>query len=193
MTTLRWLVGCGLLVAVGTVLAQTPAAAADKNPVVVFETSMGTIKIELYPDKAPATVRNFLQYVDDGHYDNTIFHRVIKGFMIQGGGFERGLREKRTRDPIKNESRNGLSNERGTIAMARTSDPDSATAQFYINHKDNKFLDAKGTRPGYCVFGRVIEGMDVVDRIANVRTGNVGRFRNVPVTDVVIKTARRAK
>src|SRR5215831_1629089 len=145
---------------------------AESN-MVVMETSLGTIKLELFPDKSPITVKNFLGYVDDKFYDGTIFHRVISNFMIQGGGFESGLKEKGTKAPIKNESTNGVSNERGTIAMARTGDPDSATAQFYINVEDNngkgKFkqrnLDSVRGMPGYAVFGKVIDGMDVVDKI----------------------------
>lgn len=162
---------------------------------VVMETSLGTIKIELFEAQAPITVKNFLQYVDDKFYDGTIFHRVIDNFMVQGGGYEPGMKEKKTRPPIKNESANGLSNERGTIAMARTSDPDSATAQFYINVVDNKFLDKSNARDGvgYCVFGRVIEGMDVVDKIRKVETRTFGSFQNVPVRDVIIKSARRVQ
>ncbi len=190
-----------LLALAGAALAALPAAAAAKNPVVVMETSKGTIKIELFEDKSPITVKNFLGYVKDKHYDGTIFHRVIgkensdngRDFMIQGGGFEPGMKEKKTKDPIKNESANGLSNKRGTIAMARTSDPDSATAQFYINVADNTFLDRRGdTQPGYCVFGKVIEGMDVVDKIKAVRTRTAGSHRDVPEVDVVIKSVRRA-
>ncbi len=170
--------------------APPRAGAADpsKMPVVVMETSHGTIKIELNPDKAPITVKNFLNYVDDKFYDGTIFHRVISDFMIQGGGFQPGMREKRTREPIKNESPNGLSNTRGTIAMARLPEPDTATAQFFINVADNSRLD----RPRYCVFGKVIAGMDVVDKIREVKTGNRGGHGNVPVEDVVIKSVRRA-
>src|SRR5262249_27652907 len=144
---------------------------------VVMTTSLGTIRLELDGDKAPVGVANFLSYVDDQFYDNTIFHRVIKDFMIQGGGFEPGLRQKRTKAPIKNESPNGLSNPRGTIAMARTSDPDSATAQFYINVVDNaRGLDSQR----YCVFGQVIEGMDVVDKIRAVRTTRQAGYSDVP-------------
>ncbi len=179
------------------------AVAADaKNPVVVMETLMGTIKIELDDAKAPGTVKNFLAYVDDKFYDGTIFHRIIPDFMIQGGGFEEGLgkartpaevkaKEKKTRDPIKNESGNGLSNVRGSIAMARTRDLDSATAQFFINVVDNS---SKLDRPRYCVFGKVIEGMDVVDKIKNVKTQALipGVFEDVPEEDVVIKSVRRA-
>jgi len=170
------------------------AAAADKNPVVVVNTSLGNFKVELYPDKAPITVKNFLSYVDTKFYDGTVFHRVIPTFMIQGGGFEPGMKEKSTGEPIKNESANGLSNARGTLAMARTPEPDSATAQFYINVKDNASLDrAKAAdRVGYCVFGKVIDGMDVVDKIKDVETGVRGRHRDVPVKDVVINSIRRA-
>ena len=144
-------------------------------------------------EKAPGTVKNFLQYVEDKHYDNTIFHRVISTFMIQGGGFQPGLREKKTRDAIKNEADNGLKNERGTLAMARTSEPHSATAQFFINLKDNGFLNHRNKDDGwgYCVFGKVVAGMDVVDKIKAVRTGNAGGHQNVPVEDVVIKSVRR--
>jgi cyclophilin family peptidyl-prolyl cis-trans isomerase len=170
-------------------------AAADKNPVVVMETSMGTIKIELFQDKAPVTVKNFLSYVDDEFYDGLTFHRVIPNFMVQGGGFKPGLKEKKTKDPIENESSNGLKNERGTLAMARTSEPNSATAQFYINLKDNDFLDKENARDkvGYCVFGKVIEGMDVVDKIAKVETHTAKPgFDDVPREDVIIKSVRRA-
>jgi cyclophilin family peptidyl-prolyl cis-trans isomerase len=163
------------------------------NPVVVMETSMGTIKIELFADKAPDTVKNFLQYTKDKHYDGVIFHRVIEGFMIQGGGFEPGMKQKETREPIKNESANGLSNLRGTIAMARTSDPDSATAQFFINVKDNKALDKSDDSAGYCVFGKVTEGMDVVDKIKAVKTGAKMGHKDVPVDDVVIKSVKVAE
>jgi cyclophilin family peptidyl-prolyl cis-trans isomerase len=175
-------------------LGAGAAAAADKNPVVIMDTSMGPIKIELFADKAPVTVKNFLDYVDAKFYDGTIFHRVIPDFMIQGGGFEPGMKQKQTREPIKNESSNGLSNVRGTIAMARTNEPNSATAQFYINVKDNKFLDKDQAKDGvgYCVFGKVIEGMDVVDKIKEVPTGNKGGHANVPLKDVTIKSVRRA-
>jgi cyclophilin family peptidyl-prolyl cis-trans isomerase len=167
--------------------------ADGKNPVVIMDTSMGTIKIELYPDKAPMSVKNFLGYVDDKFYDGTIFHRVIPDFMIQGGGFEPGMKEKQTKAPIKNESGNGLSNTRGTIAMARTSNPDSATAQFYINAvNNNQGLDGGPGRPGYCVFGKVIDGLDVVDKIRTVETTTTGGFQDVPAKDVIIKSVRRA-
>jgi cyclophilin family peptidyl-prolyl cis-trans isomerase len=196
----------GFLAAALAFLAAAPAPAQEQNPVVVMETSMGTIKIELYQDKAPITVKNFLDYVDAKHYDGTIFHRVIADFMIQGGGFTADVKEKGTKAPIKNESFNGLSNERGTIAMARTNLPDSASAQFFINVKDNMGLDKAKAKDkvGYAVFGKVTEGMDVVDKIRQVQTGTAkatvevnGQFRetefeDVPVMAVVIKSVRRA-
>jgi cyclophilin family peptidyl-prolyl cis-trans isomerase len=159
------------------------------NPVVVIDTSMGSIKAELFHDKSPVTVKNFLQYVDDKFYDGTIFHRVIPDFMIQGGGLLPGLKEKQTREPIKNEAGNGLANKRGTLAMARTDAPNSATAQFFINLKYNDFLDRAKDRKGvgYAVFGQVTEGIDVVDKIAQVETGP----GDVPVQDVVIQSVRR--
>jgi peptidyl-prolyl cis-trans isomerase B (cyclophilin B) len=173
----------------------TPSFAQDgKNPRVVIETNYGKITLELYADKAPISTKNFLQYVDDKHYDGTIFHRVIADFMIQGGGFEPGLKEKKTRDPIKNEAGNGVKNERGTVAMARTNDADSATSQFFINTVDNKKLDRANAKDnvGYAVFGRVIDGMDVVDAIRRVKTEEVGGHEDVPVKDVIIRSARRA-
>jgi cyclophilin family peptidyl-prolyl cis-trans isomerase len=172
---------------------QAKKSAPAGNPVVVMETSKGTIKIELYPDKAPETVANFLRYVDDGFYNGTIFHRVIKGFMIQGGGMTPDMNEKMTRAPIKNESANGLANLRGTIAMARTGDPHSATSQFFINHVTNIPLN-RGERDewGYCVFGKVVDGIGVVDAITEVPTGTKGEHRNVPKEPVVIKSVRRA-
>ncbi len=157
-----------------------------------FTTNFGSFVVTLDREKAPATAENFLGYVQDGFYDNTIFHRVIDGFMIQGGGFEAGMKQKDTRSPIANEAANGLSNERYTIAMARTSDPHSATAQFFINVKDNDFLNytsADRNGYGYCVFGRVTEGQDVVDRIKAVRTGNRMGHGDVPVEDVIIEKA----
>ena len=196
MMSVKVLVLC--FVALGMMAGSARAA----NPVVVMETSMGTIKIELFEDKAPITVKNFLQYVEDKHYDGTIFHRVIPTFMIQGGGFEPGLKEKKTRAPIKNEASNGLSNLKYTVAMARVGQDvgdvkaaDSATAQFFINVKDNTGLDKARAEDGegYCVFGRVIEGTDVVDKIKNVETGNSKGFMNVPTKDVVIKSVRLEK
>ena len=157
-----------------------------------LNTNMGTITLELYADKAPATVENFINYVSSGYYNGTIFHRVIDGFMIQGGGMEPGMKEKSPNAPIKNEADNGLSNERGTIAMARTQDPHSASAQFFINVKDNTFLDHRSPTPdgwGYAVFGKVVDGMDVIDRIKAVQTGNAGFHQDVPVEDVVIESA----
>ena len=167
-------------------------AAAQDNPVVVLETSLGNITNELFQEKAPISVENFLTYVDDSFYSGTVFHRVIQTFMIQGGGMTADLTEKRTRAPIKNEASNGLSNERGTVAMARINVVDSATSQFFINTMDNsrRGLDHQGTDPqsyGYAVFGRVIEGMDVVDKIAAVPTGTRGPHADVPVEPVVIQ------
>ncbi len=165
------------------------------NPTVVMKTSKGQIEIELLSDKAPATVENFLTYADDGHYDGTIFHRIIDGFMIQGGGFAKSLQQKPTRPPVKNEANNGMKNTRGTLAMARTSVPDSATAQFFINDADNAFLDFKAPTAqgyGYAVFGRVVSGMDVVDAISSTPTRNQGGgFANMPVEPVVIESVRR--
>ena len=157
-----------------------------------LHTNHGTIGIELDTEKAPVTSANFLEYVKSGHYTNTIFHRVIDGFMIQGGGYESGMREKDTNAPIKNEATNGLSNDRYTIAMARTSDPHSASAQFFINVADNDFLNHSAPTPqgwGYCVFGRVTEGQDVVDKIRKVSTGRRGMHQDVPSDDVVIEKA----
>jgi peptidyl-prolyl cis-trans isomerase B (cyclophilin B) len=155
-----------------------------------LHTNHGTITIELNHDKAPNTAANFLQYARDGFYDGTVFHRVIDGFMIQGGGMETGMKEKATRAPIQNEADNGLRNEAGTIAMARTNDPHSATAQFFINVKDNSFLDHSAPTPagwGYCVFGKVTNGMDVVNAIKKVKTASSGFHQDVPVEDVIIE------
>ena len=172
-------------------------AAANANPVVEMQTSMGTIKIELDAEKAPISTKNFMSYVDEGFYDGTIFHRVIRTFMVQGGGFEPGMKEKKkTKPPIKNEAGNGLKNKRGTLAMARTGVVDSATAQFFINVVDNAFLDHKDDSPrgyGYAVFGKVIEGMEVVDKIKAVETTSKRGHDDVPVEDVVIQYVRRAK
>ncbi len=169
---------------------------AKGNPQVVLETSKGKIVLELYPDKAPVTVKNFLTYVDAKFYDGTIFHRVIPNFMIQGGGFTADMNQKSTNDPIKNEADNGLKNQRGTIAMARTNIPDSATSQFFINSVNNDFLNFKSKSVqgwGYAVFGKVVEGLDVVDAISAVKTGTSGGFRDVPAEPVVIKSARRVE
>ncbi|HUY03413.1 MAG TPA: peptidylprolyl isomerase [Rhodocyclaceae bacterium] len=157
-----------------------------------LHTNHGVIAIELDAERAPETAANFLAYVEAGHYDNTLFHRVIDGFMIQGGGFTPGMEQKSCREPIKNEAANGLKNSRGTLAMARTSDPHSATAQFFINVADNAFLDhtsPSGNGWGYCVFGRVVEGMEVVDQIKGVKTGSKHFQQDVPVEDVVIERA----
>ncbi len=165
----------------------------EKNPVVIMETSMGTVKIELFKDKAPISVRNFLSYVKDAYYDGTIFHRVIKTFMVQGGGLDENMQPKKTKFAIKNEATNGLKNLRGTLAMARTSVVDSATSQFFVNVVDNAFLDHAGKTPdrfGYAVFGQVIEGMDVVDAIREVKTGNKGGHQDVPVEPVFINSMR---
>jgi peptidyl-prolyl cis-trans isomerase B (cyclophilin B) len=174
------------------VLSLTASAALAANPSVTLETSAGNIVIELYPDKAPKTVANFLQYANDGFYNGTIFHRVIDGFMIQGGGFESGMKQKKVGTPVQNEATNGLKNDAYTLAMARTSDPHSATAQFFINVADNDFLNHSAPTPqgwGYCVFGRVVEGKDVVDRIKKVRTGSRSGHQDVPQDDVVIEKA----
>ena len=183
-----------LLLALLGFLLQTPAPAAPPqpapgNPVVVIETSAGAITAELFKDRAPVSVENFLQYVREGHYAGTIWHRVVPGYVIQGGGYTPGLVEKATRPPIQNEATNGLSNARGTLAMARTRQARSATSQFYINLANNPSLDHRGFSPddfGYAVFGRVLEGMDVVDRIAAVKTTTRDGMETVPVTPVLI-------
>ena len=157
-----------------------------------LRTNYGEITLELDSEKAPITVQNFIDYVNSGHYDNTVFHRVIDGFMIQGGGFEPGLVQKQTRAPIRNEAANGLKNDKYTVAMARTSDINSATAQFFINVADNDFLNYSSPTPqgfGYCVFGKVVEGMDVVDKIKKVRTGDRGGHQNVPLENVLLEKA----
>ncbi|MBC7893795.1 MAG: peptidyl-prolyl cis-trans isomerase [Cytophagaceae bacterium] len=157
------------------------------------KTSMGDFTLELDDAKAPLTVANFEKYVDDGHYDGTVFHRVIDGFMIQGGGFDKSMKQKPTKPPVKNEGANGLKNMNYTVAMARTNVPDSATSQFFINVKDNDFLNYAGaSNPGYAVFGKVVAGQDVVDKIRKVSTGNSGGHQNVPTTPVVIEKVTRA-
>jgi peptidyl-prolyl cis-trans isomerase A (cyclophilin A) len=193
------------LFALALALAQATAPAAPpavkpapSGPFVALDvaqgrTVLGTITIALEPDKAPITVKNFLTYVRSGHYDGTVFHRVIPGFMIQGGGFTPQLEEKPTGGAIRNEARNGLRNSRGTVAMARTNDPDSATSQFFVNLKDNHMLDFGISGAGYAVFGEVVEGMDVADRIASVPTTIRGPHQNVPQMAVVIKKAREVK
>ncbi len=188
MNARAWL---ALLAAIALWTAQATVQAADSNPVVQMQTNMGVVVMELDWEKAPKTVDNFLRYVEDGFYDGTIFHRVIKDFMIQGGGYTGEYRKKPTRGPVVNEADNGLKNNRGTVAMARTSDPHSATAQFFINVVDNDFLNHRSPSPrgwGYAVFGRVTEGMDVVDKIRQVQTGSGGHFgKDVPRTPVVIE------
>ncbi len=171
--------------------AAMAAPAAAANPRVRFETSKGAFVVELEQPKAPVTVGNFLEYVRSGFFDGTIFHRVIPGFMVQGGGFTADMQQKPAREPIVNESANGLANKRGTIAMARTADPNSASSQFFINLVDNGFLDKASARDGvgYCVFGRVVDGMPVLDAIAAVPTGTVGAYQNVPLQPVLIKKA----
>jgi cyclophilin family peptidyl-prolyl cis-trans isomerase len=178
------------LVAGGFFAAMSNADAA--NPVVVIDTNKGKIEVELFEDKTPITVKNFLQYVDGKHYDGLIFHRVINGFMIQGGGMDSAMKEKSTKAPIKNEAAtSGVKNERGTIAMARTSVPDSATSQFFINHKDNDFLNASPGNAGYAAFGKVVAGMDVVDEIAKTKTGTRGFHQDVPLDAITIKSVTR--
>jgi len=158
-----------------------------------FKTSKGTFKVQLFDKQAPVSVENFLRYVDEGFFDGTIFHRVIAGFMIQGGGLTADLKDKKGHEPIKNEATNGLKNKRGTLAMARTNDINSATSQFFINLVDNEFLDNKAGNYGYAVFGRVDSGMEVVDAIAAVDTGNKGRYQDVPTEAVTIESARRVQ
>ena len=185
------------LVLAAALFAAGGIAAAAEAPRVKFATTMGDIVVEVYPDKAPKTVENFLQYVRDKHYDGTIFHRVIDNFMIQGGGMTATMAEKKTRAPVPHEGRmaleKGLKNTVGTLAMARTNDPDSATAQFFINVKDNAFLDPTPSAFGYTVFGKVVSGMDVVNRIKAVPTGSSGMHSDVPKTPVVITSATIVK
>ena len=191
------LVSCAALIVHGLSLAagvekETKPDTQPPNPIVLMKTSLGQIKIELWPDKAPETVKNFLNYVNEGFYNGTIFHRVIGNFMIQGGGFTLDMAQKPTHAPVKNEARSDVKNEPGTIAMARTMVVDSATAQFFINVVDNSSLNHVDNSPsgyGYAVFGKVIDGMDVVDKIKDVDTANRGPFQNVPVTPVVIESA----
>ncbi len=183
-----------IAVVVTGILTVTRAVRAQDladTPKVIFSTTLGNFMIELYPGKAPITVKNFLAYVNAGFFDNTVFHRVIPGFMIQGGGFTEQMQKKPTQPPIKNEANNGLKNKRGTLSMARTGVVDSATAQFFINLKDNVFLDHGSRDFGYAVFARVIAGMEVIETIAAVPTGNKGSYQNAPKTPVVIKSARR--
>jgi peptidyl-prolyl cis-trans isomerase A (cyclophilin A) len=188
-----------LALTVALLFSASLAGAADtaaKNPVVVMETSLGTVKMELFAKEAPISVKNFLDYAESGFYDGTVFHRVIPRFMIQGGGFTADIKQKKTNAPIKNEADNGLKNTRGTLAMARTMMVDSASSQFFINVVDNVFLNHRDKSPGgygYAVFGKVIDGMDVVDKIAAVKTGMQKGFQDVPQTPVVIKSVKVAK
>ena len=187
------------ILSVSMSVAQPQSDDSAENPRVLMKTTDGDITIELFADKSPITVENFLRYVDDGHYDGTVFHRVISNFMIQGGGFDADLKEKETRDPIVNESKNKLHNTRGTLAMARTSDPNSATAQFFINQRSNLRLDWSGGKDGYTVFGEVIDGMQVVDIISLTDTGSAqaqtprgpAPLENVPVKPIVILSVTR--
>jgi peptidyl-prolyl cis-trans isomerase A (cyclophilin A) len=191
--TRRAAVAAAALCLAGAALAQN----GQKAPKVKFTTTAGDIVVEVYPDKAPKTAENFLQYVRDKHYDGTIFHRVIDRFMIQGGGFDRNMAQKPTRAPVQHEGQEafakGLKNELGTLAMARTSDPNSATAQFFINVANNSFLDPNAGNPGYTVFGRVVSGMEVVNKIKGVQTANAGMHGDVPVVPVVIQSATLVK
>jgi peptidyl-prolyl cis-trans isomerase A (cyclophilin A) len=182
------------LIPAGLAIAKSPMAKVSKNPVVLMETSMGNITVELFPKEAPVTVKNFISYVKSGFYGGTTFHRVMPGFMIQGGGFTADMKQKPTGTPIINEAGNALKNDRGTIAMARTAAPDSATSQFFINLVNNDSLNRpKPDGYGYAVFGKVIAGMDVVDRIAGVGTGMKMGFQDVPNTPVVIKSVKIIK
>ena len=181
------------LLLTGFMLLMTTHAFAADNPHVVINTSFGEIELELEAEKAPITVNNFLDYVDAERYDGTIFHRVIANFMIQGGGFDRYMQQKATKAAIKNEADNGLKNTRGTVAMARTQAPDSATMQFFINHADNDFLNHSSRDFGYAVFAKVVRGMDVVDQIAQVKTSSYGMHQNVPIDPIVIKSIKRVE
>lgn len=202
MTSFRILLSCLALAFPLTVLAQSstedqtanatlPTTQIEENPTVILHTNFGIIELELFADKAPKSVENFIAYVKSGHYDNTLFHRVIPNFMIQGGGFDLDFQQKRTNEPVVNEADNGLSNIRGTLAMARTTSPHSATAQFFINVQDNTFLDHQGTYSGqawgYAVFGQVSQGMDVVEAIRQIPTGPKPGHQDVPVDPVIIE------
>jgi len=187
----RFVAVCAAFILFASALFCQAAAAA--NPAVEIVTSLGKVKIELFADQAPKTVENFLQYTKDRFYDGTVFHRVIPGFMVQGGGFTPDMGQKKTREAIENEAQNGLKNQKGTLAMARTPNPHSATAQFFINVADNEFLNFSGPTQqgfGYCVFGRVTQGMDIVDRIVAVPTGNRSGHQNVPLKPIVIQSMR---
>ena len=173
-----------------TTAFSTPGCAQSAKPRVSFETTAGNFTLELYPDKAPDTVRNFLGYAERGFYENTVFHRVIKDFVVQGGGFDGKMTQKKTSGTVKNEADNGLKNNTGTVAMARTSDPHSASSQFFINLKNNDFLNHTGKNPqgwGYCVFGEVVKGMDTVNKIARAQTTTLGPYRDVPKEPIVVK------
>lgn len=193
---------CSLCLFSSAVFAQAPALVNSgtealaqpgkkATPQVMLRTSMGDMVITLYPEKAPRTVENFLSYVDDGFYDNSIFHRVVPGFVIQGGGFNTSMSKKKTKAPIVNESIHGLANRRGTLSMARTGNPDSATSQFFINLENNPSLNASFNRPGYAVFGKVTEGLAVMDMISRVKTGKVKSYQDVPLKPIVILSALR--
>lgn len=187
---LKWSMFSAIAVSIGNSSISSAFAKAKKRSMVKLKTNFGDITIALDAEKAPATVANFLEYAKSGFYTNTIFHRVISGFMVQGGGFEPGMKQKPTKDPVKNEADNGLKNEKYTVAMARTNDPHSATAQFFINVENNEFLNFKSPTPqgwGYCVFGKVTEGKEVVDKIVGVKTGSKGFHQDVPLEDVVIQ------
>ncbi len=191
-TAIKMLAMGSLLFAIGLLPGERAHSQLQgKQHKVIFTTNLGAFVVELYPDKAPISVKNFLDYVDSGFFDNTIFHRVIPGFMIQGGGFGPDLKRKKTRSPIKNEADNGLKNKRGTLSMARTNEIHSAMSQFFISVKNNDFLDHGTQDFGYAVFARVIAGMEVVDKIAAVPTGNSGYMKNIPKPPVVIQSARR--
>ncbi|QHB34324.1 peptidylprolyl isomerase A [Yersinia canariae] len=177
-------------IALCSLSAVTPAALAAGEPHVLLTTSAGNIELELNSQKAPVSTQNFVDYVNNGYYNNTIFHRVIPGFMIQGGGFTADFKQKTAKTPIKNEADNGLRNLRGTISMARTADKDSATSQFFLNVADNAFLDHGQRDFGYAVFGKVVKGMDVVEKISQVQTENVGPYQNVPVKPITILSAK---
>jgi cyclophilin family peptidyl-prolyl cis-trans isomerase len=170
--------------------AQAQESSASSNPMVIMATNQGNMTIELYADKAPITVKNFMEYADSGFYNGTIFHRVIPQFVIQGGGFTATMEKKETRAPIVNEGNNGLRNLRGTLSMARLPDPNSATSQFFINLRDNRSLDANGPRAGYAVFGKVVEGINIMERIASKPTGNVGPYRDVPIEPIEILSVK---
>jgi peptidyl-prolyl cis-trans isomerase B (cyclophilin B) len=195
LRNLKKIIYASLLIT-SSLLAGCTTSQQGKNHMIKLHTNHGVITLKLDAEKAPVTVKNFEDYVSSGHYNGTIFHRVIDSFMIQGGGFESGMRQKPVNAPIKNEAANGLTNDKYTIAMARTSDPQSATAQFFINTKDNGFLNYTAPNPqgyGYCVFGKVVEGMDVVDKINKVKTGNIGGHGDVPKEDVIITKAEIVK